>query len=63
VILDELDVPDPLPPTGIGSSIRARVPRGGRGAKLIQDAKSPILLVGHGVHTSRTGASVKESPI
>ncbi len=29
-------------------------------AKLIRDAKNPILLVGHGVHTSRTGASVKE---
>ena len=29
-------------------------------AKLIREAKSPILLVGHGVHTSRTGATVKE---
>ena len=29
-------------------------------AKLIRAAKSPILLVGHGVHTSRTQAQVKE---
>ena len=29
-------------------------------AKLIREAKSPILLVGHGVHTSRTQAEVKE---
>jgi thiamine pyrophosphate-dependent acetolactate synthase large subunit-like protein len=28
-------------------------------ARLIREAKSPILLVGHGVHTSRTGESVK----
>ncbi|BBZ47804.1 thiamine pyrophosphate-binding protein [Mycobacterium parmense] len=28
--------------------------------KLIRAARSPILLVGHGVHTSRTGAAVRE---
>ena len=61
VILEELDVPDPLPPS------RYRLVNQGAGArevaeaaKLIREAKSPILLVGHGVHTSRTGAAVKE---
>ena len=61
VILEELDVPDPLPPN------RYRLVDQGAGAreiaeaaKLIRDAKSPILLVGHGVHTSRTGAAVRE---
>ena len=61
VILEELDVTDPLPPN------RYRLVNQGAGAreiaeaaKLIREAKSPILLVGHGVHTSRTGASVKE---
>ena len=61
VILEELDVPDPLPPS------RYRLVNQGAGArevaeaaKLIREAKSPILLVGHGVHTSRTQAAVKE---
>src|SRR6201991_1687536 len=61
VILEELDVPDPLPPN------RYRLADQGAGARevaeaatLIREAKSPILLVGHGVHTSRTGAAVKE---
>src|SRR5271156_5609027 len=61
VILEELDVADPLPPN------RYRLVNQNAGerevaeaAKLIQAAESPILLVGHGVHTSRTGAAVKE---
>ena len=61
VILEELDVPDPLPPN------RYRLVNQGAGArevaeaaKLIREAKSPILLVGHGVHTSRTQGPVKE---
>ncbi|WP_041782224.1 thiamine pyrophosphate-binding protein [Mycolicibacterium chubuense] len=61
VLLAELDVPDPLPPK------RYRLVNQGAGAtevaeaaKLIREAKSPILLVGHGVHTSRTQAPVKE---
>jgi len=29
-------------------------------AKVIMEAKNPILLVGHGVHTSKAGAAVKE---
>ena len=42
-------------------STRARAQREvAEAAKLIREAKSPILLVGHGVHTSRTGAAVKE---
>jgi acetolactate synthase I/II/III large subunit len=60
VILEELDVPDALPPNAY------RLVNQGAGARevaeataLIRDAKSPILLVGHGVHTSRAGESVK----
>ena len=61
VILSELEVAEPLPPH------RYRLVNQGAGArevaqaaKLITEAKSPILLVGHGVHTSRTGAQVRE---
>jgi acetolactate synthase I/II/III large subunit len=61
VILEELDVPEPLPPS------RYRLVNQGAGAReiadaarLIREAKSPILLVGHGVHTSRTQGPVKE---
>src|SRR6185312_6837693 len=61
VILEELDVPEPLAPNryrlvnqGASASEIAEA------AKLIREAKSPILLVGHGVHTSRTGPAVKE---
>ncbi len=61
VILEELDVPDPLPPhryrlvnQGAGEREVARA------ATLIREATSPILLVGHGVHTSRTQQQVKE---
>jgi acetolactate synthase I/II/III large subunit len=60
VILEELDVPDALPPNAY------RLVNQGAGAReiaeaaaLIRAAKSPILLVGHGVHTSRTGEAVK----
>ena len=61
VLLEELDVPDALPPN------KYRLVNQGAGArevaeaaKLIREAKSPILLVGHGVHTSRTQGPVKE---
>src|SRR3954454_8026289 len=61
VILEELEVADPLPPS------KYRLVDQGAGArevadavKLIRQAKSPILLVGHGVHTTRSGASVKQ---
>jgi len=60
VITEELDVPAPVPPSSY------RLVNQGAGAweiaeaaKLVRAAKNPILLVGHGVHTSRTGESVK----
>ena len=60
VIQDELDLPAPLPPEayrlvqpGADASMVATA------AELIQSAKSPILLVGHAVHTSRGGQQVK----
>jgi thiamine pyrophosphate-dependent acetolactate synthase large subunit-like protein len=61
MVLQELDVPDPLPPSsyrlvnqGAGSAEVAEAVR------LALAAKAPVLLVGHGVHTSRTGPAVKE---
>jgi acetolactate synthase I/II/III large subunit len=61
VILEELDVADPLPPSayrlvnhGAGAREIAEA------AKLVREAENPILLVGHGVHTSRTTAAVRE---
>jgi acetolactate synthase I/II/III large subunit len=60
VLLEELDVPAPLPPStyrlvdqGAGAREIAEA------AKLVCEAKNPILLVGHGVHTSRSGEAVK----
>jgi thiamine pyrophosphate-dependent acetolactate synthase large subunit-like protein len=60
VITQELDAAEPLPPGAY------RLVNQGAGAReiaqaatLIRDAKAPILLVGHGVHTSRSGAAVK----
>ena len=60
VITEELDVPEPAPPSGY------RLVNQGAGAaeiaeavQLIAAADHPILLVGHGVHTSRTGQAVK----
>jgi acetolactate synthase-1/2/3 large subunit len=60
VILEELDVAPPLPPSayrlvdqGAGAREIAEA------AKLVREAENPILLVGHGVHTSRTGESVR----
>jgi acetolactate synthase-1/2/3 large subunit len=60
VILQQLDVPAPLPPRAY------RLTNQGAGAaeiaqavKLIGEAKHPILLVGHGVHTSRVHGPVK----
>lgn len=61
VILEELDVADPLPPHRYRLVNQgAGAPEIAKAAKLIREAKSPILLVGHGVHTSRTGPAVKE---
>ncbi len=61
VILEEIDVPPVLPPN------RYRLVGQTAGPDLIAEAvqhiraaKQPILLVGHGVHTARAGAVVKE---
>ena len=58
VILEELDVPPVLPPhryrlTNQGAD-------GDRIAELILAANTPILLVGHAVHTTKSGAAVKQ---
>ncbi|WP_058853630.1 thiamine pyrophosphate-binding protein [Nocardia jinanensis] len=60
VIQEELDVPAPLPPERyrlVGQT--AGQDRVDAAADLVRQAKQPILLVGHGVHTARAGASVK----
>ena len=61
VILEELDVADPLAPE------RYRLVNQGAGerevaeaVRLIKAAENPVLLVGHGVHTSRTQDQVRE---
>ncbi len=61
VTLEEIDVPEPLAPAkyrlvnqGADGDMVAEA------ARLIRAARKPILLVGHAVHTSRTGAAVKE---
>ncbi len=60
VIQAELDVPEALPPEayrlvkpGADANMVAKA------VELIKAAKDPILLVGHGVHTSRGGEQVK----
>lgn len=61
VIQEELDVPPALPPSRyrlVGQT--AGQDKVAEAARLIGAAKQPILLIGHGVHTARAGASVKE---
>ncbi|MFD1814651.1 thiamine pyrophosphate-binding protein [Rhodococcus gannanensis] len=61
VIQEELDVPAVLPPERyrlVGQT--AGTDRIAEAAELIRSAKQPVLLVGHGVHTSRAGDSVRE---
>ncbi|MFE3543038.1 thiamine pyrophosphate-binding protein [Nocardia sp. NPDC059177] len=61
VILEELDVPAPLPPSAyrlVGQT--AGADKIAEAAELLRAAKQPILLVGHGAHTARAGASVRE---
>jgi thiamine pyrophosphate-dependent acetolactate synthase large subunit-like protein len=61
VILEDLDVPAPLAPAKYRlTSQGADGDRIAEAAELIKAAKHPIILVGHGVHTSRSGAKVKE---
>ncbi|MGW5384288.1 thiamine pyrophosphate-binding protein [Nocardia sp. NPDC003963] len=60
VIQEELDVAAPLPPHRYRLVDQtAGQDRVDAAADLIRQAKQPILLVGHGVHTTRAGASVK----
>lgn len=60
VILEELDVSEPLPPQAYrlvnqdaGAQMIAKA------VQLVKEARQPILLVGHGVHCARAGESVK----
>ena len=60
VILEDLDVPDPLPPHRyrlVGQT--AGADRIAEAAELVRAAKQPVLLAGHGVHTTRAGAAVR----
>jgi acetolactate synthase I/II/III large subunit len=61
IILEELDVPPVLPPHRYRLTMQgADGDRIAEAAKLIKAAKNPILLVGHAVHTSKSGEAVKE---
>jgi acetolactate synthase I/II/III large subunit len=60
IILEELDVPEVLPPHRYRLTNQgADGDRIAEAAELILAAKRPILLVGHGVHTSKSGETVK----
>jgi acetolactate synthase I/II/III large subunit len=61
IILEELDVPPVLPPHRYRLTNQgADGDRIAEAAKMILAAKHPILLVGHAVYTSQSGAAVKE---
>ncbi len=61
IILEELDLPPVLPPHRYRLTNQgADGDRIAEAAKLIREAKNPILLVGHAVHTSKSGEAVKE---
>ena len=61
VILEELDAPPVLPPHRYRLTNQgADGDRIAEAADLILAAKNPILLVGHAVYTSQSGAKVKE---
>jgi acetolactate synthase I/II/III large subunit len=60
VILEDLDVPPPIPPEAYrlvqqGASAQMIA----KAAQLIKAAKQPILLVGHGAHCARAGESIR----
>jgi acetolactate synthase-1/2/3 large subunit len=60
VIQEALDVPEPLPPSAyrlVEQGASAQMIE--KAVQLVKAAKQPILLVGHGVHCSRAGESVK----
>ncbi|MBW8784695.1 MAG: thiamine pyrophosphate-binding protein [Novosphingobium sp.] len=61
VILEELEDTPVLPPNRYRLTMQgADGDRIAEAARLIREAKNPILLVGHAVHTSKSGAAVKE---
>jgi thiamine pyrophosphate-dependent acetolactate synthase large subunit-like protein len=61
VILEQLDVPAPLPPHRYRLTMQgADADRLAEAAELIANAKNPIILAGHAVYTSKSGAAVKE---
>jgi acetolactate synthase-1/2/3 large subunit len=61
VILDDLDVPAPLPPHKYRLTNQgADGDRILEAVEVIKAARNPILLVGHAVHVTRSGAKVKE---
>ncbi|MXO89952.1 thiamine pyrophosphate-binding protein [Pontixanthobacter aquaemixtae] len=61
VILEELDAPDILPPARYRLTQQgADGDRIAEAAELIKNAKNPVLLVGHAVHTTKSGEAVKE---
>jgi len=60
VILEDLDVPEPIPPEAYrlvqqGASAQMIA----KAVQFIKAAKQPILLVGHGAHCARAGESIK----
>jgi thiamine pyrophosphate-dependent acetolactate synthase large subunit-like protein len=60
VILEELDVPEPLPPDAyrlVNQGASAQMIE--KAVELVRKAEQPILLVGHAVHTNRAGESVE----
>lgn len=61
VILEELEETELLAPDRYRLTMQgADGDRIAEAAKLIKEAKNPILLVGHAVHTSKSGAAVRE---
>lgn len=61
VIVEELDVPPVLPPERYRLTNQgADGDRIAEAAELILKAKHPVLLVGHAVHTTKSGEAVKE---
>ncbi|MED5547597.1 MAG: thiamine pyrophosphate-binding protein [Pseudomonadota bacterium] len=61
VILEELDLPEVAPPASYRLVNQgADIDKVREAAKLIGEAKNPILLLGHAVHTTRMGAAVKD---
>ncbi|EJU14684.1 thiamine pyrophosphate-binding protein, partial [Sphingomonas sp. LH128] len=61
IILEELDLPPVLPPHRYRLTDQgADGDRIAEAAEIIKNAKNPVLLVGHGVHTSKSGAAVRE---